>query len=509
MAIKASLANDKEIFDFLAAHESLRKLRVSFDFLLGHPVWWISFKLNGNPQKFKIALESSFEIWKDPRLKNLKSARDIVTHLKKRNRETRPFLFETPPALMHFCVPLVVDRERIIGTVGLGGIKKGVRQEILNLLASQIQLIVDNCAKNEELNRLSAAIRPRAIALSTVHTVHRIINSTLNLEELISRLAHLTAQVLRASRCGIYLIEKTNKNLKPGKPKELLCKALVGYPKNKDKNRRIPIGTGIEGGVAKTAQIVLRKNLICVPLIDEDVIGAIIVSIKKDKKDFTYFDQEILTTLAEEAVIAIKNAQLYEEQKKVTLGTIQSLAVILGTRVPTVGSPEIFLRMALLMAEELKLGEEEIQALHYATLLKDTAKIGIPDEILKKPTKLTGAEYQLLRDHPIKGAKIVQSFESLRQVVPIILHLREKYDGTGYPKGLKGDKIPIGSRILSVINAFEAIVMGRPYRDRGSLKEAFDEILKNSGSQFDPKIVEIFIKVAEKEEIGKLLKNVS
>ena len=505
MTTKTSIASDREIFEYFIHHENLRKIRVSFDFLLGHPLWWASFKLNGNAKAFKKSLEASYEIWNDPRIKKVRFYSQIYAHLKKRSKETRPYLFAAPPDTTSFCVPLIASG-RVIGQFGLTGLPRNIRHETLNLLSGYLQLVLENCIKKEELNRLSATIRPRAIALSTVHTVHRIINSTLNLEELISRLAHLTTQVLRANRCVIYLLEAVSKKKDF---QRLVCKAMVGYPKNRPVGIFIRVGSGMEGRVAKTAQIVLRKKKICIPLIDEEVIGVLAVSSKKDKKDFTYFDQEILTTLAEEAVIAIKNAQLYEEQKKVTLGTIQSLAVILGTRMPNLAAPEAFLKLALNVAQQMKLSEEETQALHYATLLKDTAKIGIPDEILRKPTKLTGEEYRLLREHPIKGAKIVQSFESLKPVVPIILYSREKYDGTGYPKGLKGDKIPVGARILSVINAFEAIIIGRPYRDRSSLREALDEIVKNKGTQFDPKIVDLFVNVVKKEDIHRILKNAS
>ena len=180
----------------------------------------------------------------------------------------------------------------------------------------------------------------------------------------------------------------------------------------------------------------------------------------------------------------------------------------MGSRIPVSMPPEIFLRMVLRVGRQLRLSDEDTQALHYATLLKDTAKIGIPEEILKKPTKLTGQEYQLLREHPIKGAKIVQSFESLRPVAPIILYSREKYDGTGYPEGLKGENIPIGARVLAVINAFEAIVFGRPYRDQSSLTEALDELRRNSGTQFDPKVVDAFIRIVEKEGFHRFLRNV-
>ena len=515
MSMKSTIANDREIFDTLVRHEAVRKLRASFDAKLGHPIWWFSYKINIRSYRLQQSIESSYEIWNDPRVKNFRFGKKIFKALKKRLQQTQPYQFEEPRGVRSFCVPLLVE-QRAIGYFVLTGIRKNPPQETLNLLASFVQILVENSAKTEELARLSATIRPRAIALSTVHTVHRIINSTLNLDELVSRLAHLTAQVLRVHRCAIYLVDKTQAPATMPLPTRkrtqrgaLLRKALIGYPKKHEKHTRLPFGKGIEGYVAKTARMLLRKKFICIPLIDEDVVGVVHVSFKKDKKDFNYFDLEILTTLAEEAVIAIKNAQLYEEQRRVTLGTIQSLAVILGTRVPShsIVSPEVFLRLSLKLAHELKMSEEESQALHYATLLKDTTKIGIPDEILKKPTKLTGEEYSLLREHPIKGAKIVQHFESLKPVAPIILYSREKYDGSGYPEGLKGERIPMGARILSVMNAFEAIITGRPYRGQSSLAEALDEISRNSGTQFDPKVVDAFIRITQREGLTKLLKN--
>ena len=109
----------------------------------------------------------------------------------------------------------------------------------------------------------------------------------------------------------------------------------------------------------------------------------------------------------------------------------------------------------------------------------------------------------LLREHPIKGARIVQHFESLTTVAPIILYSREKYDGTGYPEGLKNEQIPIGARILSVLNAFEAIIVGRPYRGQSNVQEALEEISRNSGTQFDPKVVEPFVRLIKKEGARK------
>ncbi len=492
---------NRETFQHLLRSDPMRRVRMLFDSLLGHPTWWVCCKSGEVVRTNGHFVKDSYDLWHDPRVRSVSFANLIGQHLKKRSGEKKSFFFYDHQGMTHFCLPLIID-DKVFGFVGVSGLRRGLAPETINLLSQHVQLVVSHFAYVEEVNRLSATIRPRAVALSTVHTVHRIINSTLNMDELVSRLTHLTAQVVKANRCAIYLVDENSK--KTSKP-FIVCRAMVGYPKHADKNIRMSFGSGTEGKVAKKASIILRKKLICIPLIDEDVVGVMTVSHKKDKKGFTYFDQEILTTLAEEAVIAIKNSQLYEEQKKVTLSTIQSLAVILGTRIPnSAKSVEVCLPIALKIAEELKLSEQDIQALHYATLLKDTAKIGIPDEILKKSTKLTGREMKLLKGHTIEGAKMVQSFETLKPVVPIILYSREKFDGTGYPKGLKGEKIPIGARILATINAFEAIVMGRPYRNKASFQEAIEEISRNSGTQFDPRIVEIFVKVSKDKSVQNL-----
>ena len=146
MTMKNSLVNDREIFDRFVRHESLRKLRVSFDFLLGQPLWWVSFKLNGNSKVLKNFIESSYDIWRDPRAKQPRLYGKIYSTIRKRARETRPFLFNTSTDLVHFCLPLVVGK-RVIGYFGLIGIKKGLRQEVLNLLTSNMGLILDNCLK--------------------------------------------------------------------------------------------------------------------------------------------------------------------------------------------------------------------------------------------------------------------------------------------------------------------------------------------------------------------------
>jgi len=144
------------------------------------------------------------------------------------------------------------------------------------------------------------------------------------------------------------------------------------------------------------------------------------------------------------------------------------------------------------------LDEKQLQSLKYASLLHDAGKADIPAEILTKTTKLTDEEYSIIKKHPVRGAQILRPLQILRPAIPIIMYHHEKYNGTGYPSQLKGGQIPLGARIMSVADAFEAMVYGRPYRQRMDIASAIKEVKKKSGSQFDPKVVEVFLKVIKK-----------
>jgi HD-GYP domain-containing protein (c-di-GMP phosphodiesterase class II) len=149
---------------------------------------------------------------------------------------------------------------------------------------------------------------------------------------------------------------------------------------------------------------------------------------------------------------------------------------------------------------------QDIRVLRYASLLHDAGQIMIPDEILKKPKKLTGEEYEIVKRHPLKGVEIIKPMDILKPVIPIILHHHEKFDGTGYPNGLKGKEIPLGSRIMAVVDAFIAMVSKQPYRERISVREALAEIKRYGGTQFDPYVVDAFVQTVEKMDIPHLLK---
>jgi len=244
-----------------------------------------------------------------------------------------------------------------------------------------------------------------------------------------------------------------------------------------------------------------------IPLIDRDVIGVITLYNKSDGTHFSEFDQEIMSTLAEQAVIAINNATLYKEQEKMTEGTIKSLVALLDTHAPGKLTPRApFIKIVLDIGKSLRLRSEDLKSLEYAYLLHDVGKAVLPPSLLFKPEKLTGREYKLIKELPIRGAKIIKPLKALRSSAPMILHQRERFDGKGYPDKLKGRKIPIGARIISVVSAFEAMTGRRSYNAKRTIDRAVEEIKKNSGSQFDPKVVEAFLKVTNRRHIREILR---
>ena len=211
--------------------------------------------------------------------------------------------------------------------------------------------------------------------------------------------------------------------------------------------------------------------------------------------------------MVEQVIIGIKNLQLYEEQGRIVLGSIKSLVKLLDTRVPQeyTHSP-YFSRLVVSIAQQMRLDEKQVESIKYASLLHDAGKIDIPMEILTKTTKLTAKEYTIIKRHPLKSAQILQPLLILKPAIPIIMYHHEKYDGTGYPSRLKKRQIPLGARIMAVADAFEAMVYGRPYRERKDIASAVKEIRKKSGSQFDPKVVEAFLKISKKINAKNYLK---
>ena len=150
---------------------------------------------------------------------------------------------------------------------------------------------------------------------------------------------------------------------------------------------------------------------------------------------------------------------------------------------------------AMLIAEEMGMSEDTQRVLRVAALLHDVGKIGVPDEILRKPGPLTDDEFEIVKRHAQLGGLIIQEIPDLEEIRAAVVSHHERFDGRGYPRGLAGDDIPLLGRILAVADAYSAMISDRPYRNALTEDEALGEIRKGSGRQFDPAIVEVFLAV--------------
>jgi putative nucleotidyltransferase with HDIG domain len=154
-------------------------------------------------------------------------------------------------------------------------------------------------------------------------------------------------------------------------------------------------------------------------------------------------------------------------------------------------------RYSVLIAKKLGLPAESIDLIRNAGLLHDIGKIGIPDAILMKPFPLTKKEYQIIQQHTVLGSDILKKAHSLKHLAPIVRHHHERYDGTGYPNRLKGQDIPMEARIIAIADAVEAMASDRPYRKALSYINIEKELVRNSGTQFDPMIIETMLQILQ------------
>jgi len=208
-------------------------------------------------------------------------------------------------------------------------------------------------------------------------------------------------------------------------------------------------------------------------------------------------DQEDLhqaRQLADQVTVALSNAQLIEELDLLNWGTLTALARAVDAKSPwTAGHSERVTKEALKIGKVFGLSQSELEDLHRGGLLHDIGKIGIPAGILDKPAKLSDEERRMIEEHPRKGARILEPITAYSHVIPMVLQHHEWLNGKGYPDGLAGEDIALGARILAVADVFDALISDRPYRKGMELERTLEIIKGESGTQFDPKVVQAFL----------------
>jgi HD-GYP domain-containing protein (c-di-GMP phosphodiesterase class II) len=332
---------------------------------------------------------------------------------------------------------------------------------------------------------------------STFHTIYRLIIASTDIKNFLTGIARIYKNAFKADRVV------------------LVCKNVNSYPFMKirleDKRQDIKKGglsilTRREREILNQEKEIILDSRLIYPFNFLDTLGAIYIRRKK-KNIFTELEKRWFLSLCEEVNIGLKIFNLYREERKIIINYVKSLTKLLDQFVPTSSlHPKSALRLIRALGKEMKLSKTEISSLEYASLLHDAGKIQLPSKILKKQKPLTEKEFKVIMKHPKKGVELIKDLDILRPIIPIILHHHERFDGKGYPSHLKKGQIPLGSRILSVIDAFDAMYFGRPYKKRKSLREIEKEFKKQMGKQFDPKVVTAFLKILKRKDIRKYLR---
>lgn len=345
--------------------------------------------------------------------------------------------------------------------------------------------------------------------LRTLYNFALDVSGILELEKLKKSLVrHLTPYIGRASLHFLLLLKKGGQieswNV-DGKTRETIT--IEKIPKTIEKfiksNNPIEIQNVDLSGDWLPEVMKGKKWILFVPVRYQNLTMGSIILTKNNHTPFGEDVKELTMTFASEMAVAVENVKLFQNLKKALRDLEKSYQLTLETLVSSLDYREHetqfhsirVARYATHLAEKLALDPKEIKYVYWGGLLHDIGKIGVPDSILLKPASLTPEEWEEMKKHPEIGYKIIRSIKFLGKARDVILFHHERWDGRGYPRGLKGEEIPMYARIFAFADTLDAITTDRPYRKARSFKEAIDEIVKNKASQFDPHITDVFLDI--------------
>lgn len=376
-----------------------------------------------------------------------------------------------------------------------------------------------------QLNESDEHLRKKYSELQTLNRISTTLASTMDLNGMLSYVVDQVVEISESLACVIRLISDKDPNM-------LVLRALKGIKAEKYDRVSIDMREDIAGEAVSKKQTVvlpLQENDIPYPyyqeLYEEDgaryvvftpimvkskVIGVICNTLRFEPNEEL---NELISSLANNIAIAIDNARAYEYLKLSYLRTVQGLVYVVEARDEYTESHSIRVaKYASFIASELNYPRSFIEDIWIAGVLHDIGKIGIRDSILNKADMLTEEEYDIIKQHPDIAYRIVSNIGLREDILMAIKYHHERYDGKGYPYGIKGDEIPIMAAIISVADAFDAITSSRPYRESRSIIQGISEIYEHSGTQFNPLLVktleqmfqfkpEIFEKIHNDEDI--------
>jgi putative nucleotidyltransferase with HDIG domain len=355
---------------------------------------------------------------------------------------------------------------------------------------------------------VSRAIRRQAVEARTLYDVARSITSSLRLRQVLDLIATHAMQVMDAKACGIRLLDKESGELRPvamkGFSETYLAKGSVSRESSPLDEEALAGGAVQVLDVRHDAHFQYPEaaeaegltSVLTVPLRSKGEALGVIRVYSKSRRRFRRREIDLLTAFAHQAAVAIENAELYEDVRRNYYETIRALTTAIEARDPTTyNHSERVTHLADRLAAFLNEDNDEREVLRFGCILHDIGKIGVEESALDANDP-RHAEQLFYRMHPLIGRSILQPVGFLERALPIVVHHHERWDGTGFPEGLKGEDIPLHARICGVVDAYERL---RNPQDPSTAPlnsgQAMEEILAGAGTRWDPKLVVQFHKL--------------
>lgn len=380
-----------------------------------------------------------------------------------------------------------------------------------------------------ELGNVLRQMQEKVRQLETLTEFSSLLNSTLDTAEVREKALEATCRLLACETASLFLID--------AKTAELTWDTALGNVGQELKQSiRLPIdNSSIAGSVAMSGErLILNdvqsdprhskrasektrhvRTMVVVPLLNRGKTIGVLQAINKlpsvparptsyDWPMFNSEDLRLLETLAHQVAIAVENAQLYSRLKSSFYQTVEAIAEAIEKKDQyTGGHTKRVKYFSECIAKYLDMTPAEIDRVRLSAIMHDVGKIGIEDKILKKSAPLDPYEWPVMKTHPELGFQILKKVDGIEDVIAGMRLHHERWDGKGYPLGLKGEEIPLVAQIIAVADTYDAMISTRPYRKGMDPQVAYDEISANSGIQFAPRVVEAFKKAYKHEKMGQ------
>ncbi len=393
-------------------------------------------------------------------------------------------------------IPMEMLREKAARISIITAERMSAVERLLGVVGQQIS---DLCHQRYHLMR-------RLNQLSSLIEISQSINTAMALDELLDRILRIATSVLGTVTCALYLKESDG---------QLRLKTQTGLARDAWPPE-FAVGEGLVGAVAQHQRPLIVSDIgrdsrvahlehlrrhgmnqfFGVPLMVAGETLGVLATVEAPVDHLDADREEFLMLLAHQIAIALHKETLSRQLRESYLDTIRTLAAAIDAKDSyTHGHSERVCSYAVAIAAEMELSAEEIERIENAALLHDIGKISVADAILVKPERLTNEEFAEIKNHPARGVRILESVDTLQNILDYVLYHHERYDGFGYPGGLQGEVIPLGARILCVADSFDAMTSGRPYQKARTLQQALAELWLCAGQQFDPDVVAAFERV--------------